>query len=144
MKPTKEMIDAARRLFKAKAWVETVKPVVENYQHVILEHLQAKDKYTGEVILDLNRTYKMNDSDFADYLELCNYARKFVGLHVRNDDYCPLLVAEELVRVRERELIKSVEPITKLTKDDILCAKNGLEKYNEFVDLTLRYCASAM
>lgn len=147
--PTSEMISAAKAVFLAMAFVETVKPIVKGYQTAILEkhrflidpNLLKIDGFGDEdpVILVPERTFLMNADDFNVYIQETYEARDKAGLTVDQPDFCPLLVAEELLRKAEAALIETMKPVTKLTGDHLLCA--GLDKYEKYIDLTLRLLA---
>lgn len=146
--PTPEMISAARAVFVAQAWVETVKPVVRSYQIRILETLQAPlDPHWVEkgmeqhVILDPNETYLMSEAAFKAYQEESNKACIKAGLEVSDPEFCPLLVAENYLRMAQAELVKAMESITHLSHDKIFQAPNALENYDKLIDLTLRLLA---
>jgi len=138
-KPTSEMLAAARAVFVAMACVETVKPVVRGYQQKILDEMKPVSKMTGLVITEPGLSYQMADRDFGVYHARCNEARKVAGLHVDSDEYCPLLVAKELLRKARRVLVDVMEPVTKIKADNLYVMPTA--KCNEFVELTLKLLA---
>lgn len=149
-KPTDVMVDAAFNVFLAKAVVGTIRPIVEGYQKAILAEGQwlVRPEYAGkrgapavEVIDDPSRSYLMSEADFAVYDGKCKQAREDAGLFVEKEEQCPLLVAEENERVAERELIETMADLTKVTHERLFNQPNGSQKYNEYVDLTLRLLA---
>lgn len=134
-KPTNEMIESAKEVFVKMAWVETVRPIVKEYEKEILaRHQFCNDD--NEVVLDPALAYRLNDADFKVYVTECNQARIEKGLHVEDEGYCPLLVAEDELRIARNKLIESFEPITHVTHHQLLC--NGLDKLEKYIDLTLR------
>lgn len=143
--PTPSMVSAAETLFKAMALVETIRSIVLQYQTDILIkgqwHVRPRfaARLGDEVIVDPRRSYLMSDEDFAEYDAQCKLARDNAKLHVDNDEQCPLLVAENMVRLAEEALVLAMYEHTKLTKDQLLCL--GLEKYKQYIDLTLRLLA---
>ena len=141
--PTPDMIAAAKTVFMAKAWVDTIRPVVEGYKKVILAkhgwHIDEKwiDKgMTDKVILDPEHAYELSDQDFAIYLKEVKEARIQSGLKVDNEDFCPLLVAERLEMEAIRSLLTTMISITKIDPDDVYG-----EHWNKLTDLTLRLLA---
>lgn len=80
----------------------------------------------------------MSDADFQLYLEQSNKARIAAGLLGDDPDVCPLLAAEELLRKAQRLLVSTMEPITHLTADDVLCSRGGLANYSRLIELTLK------
>jgi len=137
LKPTKEMILAAGKVFKTMAWIETIKPIVLGYQIMILHELGYNT--------DPQYSWTLPDDVFGRYNARCKEERDKAKLHVEDDGFCPLLVAEHSLIEAQREMIDLMEPITKLSWDDVLCSKDGLENLEQYKDLTLRmlapYCA---
>lgn len=140
--PTEAQKKAARNTFVAMAVVETIRPIVEGYQKAILAEGQwrIQPKYAAtlgnEVILDPSDTYLMATEDFVKYRVACNSAREAAGLHVPNEEWCPLLLAQHVLVKAQRALLEAMEPVTNLSPDRLLNA--GLETYKEGVELTLR------
>src|SRR3972149_11222868 len=92
--PTPDMISAAKTVFMAKAWVDTIRPVVEGYKKAILAehnwHIAEKwvDKgMTNRVILDPEHAYLLSGTDFETYLAEVKESRIAAGLKVENDDF---------------------------------------------------------
>lgn len=143
--PTPSMVSAAETLFKAMALVETIRPIVFQYQTDILIkgqwHVRPRfaARLGDEVIVEPRRSYLMSDEDFAEYDAQCKIARNKAKLPVDNDDQCPLLVAENMVILAEHALVEAMYEHTKLTKDQLLCL--GLETCKQYIDLTLRLLA---
>lgn len=143
--PTDDMKVAARNLFVAMAVVTAIRPVVVDYQRAILAEGQwrIRPKYAGKlgerVILDPKEAFLMSDENFAIYDAACNRARGLAGLYVAGAEFCPLLVAEHEVVKAEQRLIDAMRPVTHITHDKLMCS--GLDKYREYVDLTLRLLA---
>lgn len=136
--PSSEMIEAAKTVFMAMAFVETIKPIVTKYQSEALAKLQLKNRITGEVVLNQDHLYLVDQSEWKPYFDLCNEARVKAGLHVDNPDHCPLLVAESLLRQAQNVLIEIMEPITKISRDSIVKIKDK----EKLIDLTLKLLSS--
>lgn len=146
--PTPDMIAAARAVFMAQAWLETVKPVVRSYQVRILQILQApldahwlESGMEPRIILDPKDTYLMPDAAFKVYQEESNKARLEAGLEVSDPEFCPLLVAEDQLSKAQAVLVEAMEPITHLSHSQIFQSPNALENYDKLVNLTLRLLA---
>lgn len=135
-KPTKEQIQAAKDLFKAQVEVKVIRPIIIGYETKILADNQFKHARTNENITDPKDSWLMSDADFVKYNTLCNAARKAAGLHVDNEEYCPLLVAEEKVRKAENALMDAMSPVTGILSKDVNCHLDIREKY---VDLNNRF-----
>jgi hypothetical protein len=144
---TKDMIQAAKTVFKAMAFTQTIRPIVEGYQQQIINEMKpqanerdAKNCQLGfKIITSPKQSYLMNNTDFQIYLKRCNEERIKAKLHVKSEEYCPLLVAEDLQRQAERAFIDIMEPVTHLTADKVLCT--GLDNYKQLIDLSLRLLA---
>lgn len=79
IKISDELIQAGEAVFSAMAYLDTVKPIVTEYQKAILERHQFTNRKEGEIrktkisnnkeeiILNPNRTYLMSDEDFEIY-----------------------------------------------------------------------------
>ncbi len=148
--PTKEMLTAAENLFKARAYVETIRPIVLQYQKEILAegqwHISPKkaSRRGDAVIVEPKDSWLMSDDDFAVYHARCKAARDKAKLHVENDGHCPLLVAEHLVTSAEHALIDAMADTTGVTKDKLLSAKMDIclvDYYKNYIHLTLQLLA---
>jgi len=141
--PTKEMIEAAKSVFMAMAWVDTIRPVVESYEKAILARHQfhiAKewiDKgMTDRVILESKSTYLMEDADFKIFNAETFEERDKAGLKVDKPEFCPLLTAECLQVDAEYKLIEAMKPVTRLETSSLWG-----ENRKKFLDLTLKLLA---
>lgn len=143
--PSPDMISAAEDVFKAMAYVGTIRPIVVKYQTEILQQGQWRirpkyaDRLGDKVILDPEDSYLMSEEDLAVYIDRCKVARNQAGLRVDHDGQCPLLVAETLLGKAKRALLDVMEPVTRLPADRLLNA--GMDKYNSGVELTLQLLA---
>lgn len=130
--PTPEQINAAATVFKCMAWLQTVQPVVDNYQRTILCDL-------GWSHIEPGRSWMLPDKVFKIYNQRCKDARNAAKLLVENPDFCPLLVAKNLLSDAQGVLIDLMEPVTGIPRNGLLCL--GLKEYHEYVELTLRLLA---
>lgn len=135
--PTKDMIEAAKAVFMAKAFVETIKPIVTEYQTKVLNELKLKDARTGELITNPKHMYLADKSEWPKYFERINEERIKAKLHVDNPEHCPLLVAESMLRQARNLLIEVMEPITKISLDRLVL----IEHKEELVELSLKLLA---
>ena len=134
-RPTREMINSAKKVFMMMAIVETIKPIVTGYQLESLTKHQFKNIHSGEVITKPFQSYLMSDEDYQIYWNECRASRNEAGLQVESDEFCPLLVAEYDVVKAKRELAEVMEPITKIKYDQLAMSLENIEKY---FDLTLK------
>lgn len=147
--PTKEMIQAAEAVLMAKAYVETIRPIVRAYQSKVLDIYRFTNKkeleiinkcgrmadhIKEEVITDPKDSWKLSDQDFQIYLRDTKEERDKAGLKVDKDDQCPLLVAEYLLCQAEGNLIDQMEPITKIKRDQLW----NLKHRAKLIDLSLK------
>lgn len=143
--PTANMVAVAEAVFKAMAYVDTIRPIVMKYQTEILQqgqwHICPKfgDRFGDKVILEPKYSYLMSKEDLAVFIDRCKVARNQAGLHVEHDDQCPLLVAEHLLIRAKRALLDVMEPVTRLQADRLLNA--GLDKFESCVEMSLQLLA---
>lgn len=130
---TPEQIAAGKNVFLMMALVDMMRPIVEGYQQKILNEL-------GYPELTPCTAYQLPNGVDTTYYARCNEERIKAGLKVENQEHCPLLVAEDMLRVARNTLIEAFEPVTGLTTHALCCA--GMDKYHEYIDLTLRLVAS--
>lgn len=152
-KPTQAIIRAAELVFATKAMVELVKPIVNEYETKILAEGKWKirpefaDDFPADqlVITDRKRSYLMSEEDAAVFFQKCHEARRAAKLYVEREDNCPLAAAENNLLDAEKLLCMEMEPVTGVTKQQLLNA--GMQKYKDYIDLTLRllaqYCQKA-
>lgn len=151
--PTQGMIDAARKVFMAMAWVDTVKPIVLAYQRQILAegqwHIPA-DKHAmlerrsgnsplDTLVLDPSKAYMLAEDDFKAYYLKCETARVHADLHISTVGGCPLLEAQGTLMLAKRLLVEQMEPISNQTYEKLISTK--AEAFGKFVEMTLRHLA---
>jgi len=141
-KPTEEMIDAAELTFLSMAAAQTIRPVVEGYQRMILTKHQFKIaprwKEGKRVITDPDHTYLLGEKDWKAYHDECKVEESKAGLKTKGYDYCPLLVAQADQVSAERLLINSFQKITGMSYSDV---SMKLDVRKKFLDITLRLMA---
>lgn len=156
--PTPEMISAAKAVFMAMAYTETVREVIEPVQKRLLQEnnykidfnrftrterdVEEMKKTVGEYCRDWKYLYLIFDEDMSDLMNKAHYQyTNVLKFEVERVGYCPLLCAESLERDAKRLLVDIMQPITKLSAEDVLCAPKALENYYKLIDLTLRLLA---
>ncbi len=135
-KPTRAMIESAKTLLMAMAYVQTIAPTVKAYRKKALDEIKGTNRYDGTVVSDIELDYQLTDEDFQRYLALTKKYRDDEGFKVEDDDFCPLLVAEHMVTKAQWAIIESMEEVTGIKQDKLLCS--GMENYKKYIDLTLR------
>jgi len=150
--PTPEMVNATKAVLAAKALVLTLRPIVEGYEKAIL----AKHQFTNKaevatltkigreakerVILDPKESYQMSEEDFNFYWNECKAERERKGLWVEQDDFCPLLVAEDLERKAKNTLLEAMRPISKIDPDNLWDMDNRKKLIELSITLMVSYC----
>ncbi|WP_031431850.1 hypothetical protein [Methylomicrobium agile] len=120
---TQRMIDAAQSARKTTFILEAIEPVVIGYKRAILENHQFRADASlnpdieGALVLDPEHAYLLSDEDYWIYAEECNEARIKAALIVDNPGQCPLLVAQEMQRKAQKELIDAMESLTGVSLD---------------------------
>lgn len=151
-KPTREMIAAAENLFLAMAYEQTVRPIVEGYQRKVLversweidPQLQASAG-GAECVTDIKSAWLMNSGTFEVYRKRCNEERvaakleSAVNASCSQDDYCPLLVAEDLTRKARFALCDAMAGVTNI--DGAKAVMMAAGDYDKIVDLYLNLLA---
>lgn len=95
-----------------------------------------------EKMTERSYAFLLSDEDAAHY-----FARveEIVQADPRYDvkpGYCPALIAESAVRDAERALVDKSSQWLGATANDLLCSRNGLDRYRRYVDLLCGLCAS--
>ena len=141
MENDKDCIEVVSALFQAIAYCETVRSVIEPKQKEVLAKHQFKvaekfAKYKGSdmVILDHKHVYMLSDEDFQTYLDEMDAFHKEQGFSKPSRDYCPLLIAEDLVRKIKIEVTDFLEPYTGISYNMV---SFNLESYRKYFDLIL-------
>lgn len=153
---TSDMVEAANTFCLAKAFVQTVRPVVDGYQKEVLALNQFTNK--GEiarmaegaakrgrepiqideaVVLDPEYVFLLSDEDFKSFWAQCLERQKAAGLVTKSDQECPLLVAESHEREARRLFVDAMKPITKMDSDMLMASKNGFENFTKAAELSL-------
>lgn len=143
-----EAIAAAKAVFTAMAFVKTIEPVVNGYKRKILaeEKYAYAEKWHGRMrktyadwITEPEDSYLMADDDAQHYYQRCDEEMAKAGLRVEKKGNCPLLVAEHLLSQAKNLLIDVMEPVTGIKHEQLF--RHGMEDYNNYIDLTLRWLA---
>ena len=130
---SQDIIEAGKTLLTAKAYVETIRPVVEGYQKEILNNHQwhIASKWTkrrrgydeDSIILDPDHSYLLEDKDAAIYYEELHKEHLKHGFKVKKD-YCPLLIAQNMERKARDILFDLLQPITGIDPSEIYQVKH--------------------
>jgi len=155
IKPSQELLSAARAVVTAQAFVETIRPKVHKIQDDLIfalspkvapEHREGRRAVEGEYVTREN-AWMMSDEDAQRYYPQLDTEYRKAGFTEIKPGECPLLVAENLLRKTERMFMElSIELTAKagftpeMVEKIITCEyPNGLERRREYLDLNLRY-----
>ena len=143
-KPTQELIEAVELVFTSMAYVQSVRPVVQEIQQKILDNGNYEVSEDKQHLRPELRTIKrdedswlMDDAQFQDYFTKCKTEYDEQGLTTETKEECPLLVAEDLERQDRRAMLQAAQYITNIDPSKVW----KLEKLTELEQLTLRLVA---
>ena len=149
-KPSAQLIECAKTVFQAIAYVQTIQPIVESYQREILAKHQfhiSKEfaeicKSRHRIILDPYETNLLEDSDFQIYLDEVTQEHKKHNFDVPKDS-CPLLIAHDLERKAKMALFNQSWELLdgKVNKETFDNIPNHPVCFTRYIDLTLRLLA---
>ena len=137
--PTTEMISSAETLLAAIAHEQTVQQKVTAYKVKILAEMRPKvsrrwtkpgDK--DRIILDPALDYLLSCKAFKAYHRRCTKEGYKLG-YIFRPNSCPLLLAENARLDAQTTLVKAMESVSGLSKDDLFCRPQGLETYDQYI-----------
>lgn len=101
-----------------------------------MDHLAPIDQYDGTEITDPRKLWHMDDASAKMYYAFKHDMLKTRGYTVSEVGECPALVAENLLRLAQRNLVDgATEFFPTMTADKLICA--GLPKYFEYIRLII-------
>jgi len=149
--PTDRQIRAVEAVLSAMVREQSVRPVVETYQRMILEELRFKPSLTWdncpglpEVVLDPNEDYFLGPEDMAVYMAECNAARDALGLVVSSPDHCPLLEARSARIDAENALLATMidtPRLAPLAKARLLPGDKGKQAIATLLSVIAPFCS---
>jgi len=138
-KPTEIMKERATNVFINIAKVEVIRPIVEEIQKRILAKYRFLDCHDKKgVILDPKYVYLIGEANFMIYHKECRAEEDKASLFVENEEFCPLLVAENELKNAENGFIDAMEELTGMTRRQISMKLDIRERY---LELNLRLMA---
>ena len=99
------------------------------------------DKDNGQAITRSCDLYLTSDDQACtDFYAEANARLRHAGIKPTEmaDEFCPALVAENLLRTTERALIDESGKPFGVSADSLLCARNGLENWKKWIDLVCK------
>lgn len=144
---TPEMHSMVETYLLAKTYAAITREQVDITYHEILTDIPVfADDIEGRRARSGQRLYKVGDLYLCSDDELCQriYAEGDKRLKAKGikpadmeRDYCPALCAENDLRKIARLIANAAGKPLGIDADDLLCSKNGLERYKQFVELTV-------
>ena len=109
--------------------------IVSDYEREVPDTIRPRCKETGEFIMESKRLYLAKDEVAEACYQAFNEARKSkTNLEVKDEGYCPLLVAESETIKAKQEFINYTSKYTGLDWNSLLCS--GLNNCKKMVDIT--------
>jgi len=151
---TPELRQAVAVYLDARVFAEVTREAVDEIQRAILTEMVLVDGTERERgrITDPKRTWMCRDDEVLHryYAEVDKRLRA-AGLKPdeMEADYCPALVAEDKQRKAEWAIFDTASTMLEMElsgqelNSGLLCMKKGLEKRQEFIDLTVGLVLSA-
>jgi hypothetical protein len=133
-------------LFQAIAYCETVRSVIEPKQKEVLakhqfkiapkwqERFEKRGFSYDKVIVDHSDLFLIADEDFQVYLDEMDVFHREQGFDKPAKEYCPLLIAENLVRDVKKQVTDFLEPYTGISYDMV---SYSLDSYRKYFDLIM-------
>ena len=143
------LIDKVVDYLALRAMAEVTRQEVDKVQRAVLAEfaiMGIREHNGSERITDPNRTYLCNnEADLDWYYRVVDARLRLAGLKPddMDRDYCPALVAEDRQRKAEWAIIDEAAQMLGVLEGKgefnsaLLCAKDGLQKRQEFIDLTV-------
>jgi hypothetical protein len=134
------LINAAKALFQAMAYEQTVREVIEAKQQEVVDFYKFKVpqenlRYIETPIIKRRQDmYMASDEDFKIYASEMDSFHREKGFKKPSPDHCPLLMAESMRRETIHAFIDLLEPYTGINRN-MLFARYKL--YDQYVDLNL-------
>ena len=134
---TEDMLQAVADVLKARVKQQMVEEDLAPMDKQLLEDMPLYECDNPEVrITDPKVTYRARDIDLLEYYEERDKRIRAKGYQV-DPGYCPALIAGCETMDAEHHMIKMFQPLTGLTKDDLFCQPDGLEKYKKYIELII-------
>lgn len=147
---TPELKNAVETFLLAKAYTETIRPIVREYQRQLLAEMQLpiSEEWTqrrgeefpeGTLILEPQQTWMLGDEDARAYYDRLHPLHLAHGFDVK-PDYCPLLMAEADQSDAERLVLNAAQYITGLEPHEFMHPANGrtgMENYHHATELVV-------
>lgn len=132
-------VTAITAVFKAIAFCDTVRSIVEPKQNELINFFkfkvrdEFKERRGIEVITEYKQLYMADESDWEIFENEMVKFYKEQGLKYK-EGCCPLLEAESLVREVKRHAIGIFEPFTSISLDMLF---GNIKLYEKYIDLLL-------
>ena len=143
MTSDKDCLSVVETLFKAIAYCETIRDIVEPKQQEVVDFFKFKvkpeyvERGREEIISKPSQLYLVDESDWGVYDREMIAFFKEKGLK-HKEGCCPLLEAESLVRETKKCVADVLEPFTGISHNRL---SYSLKSYERYFDLQMRLFA---
>ena len=137
-KKAKELCDKVTIMEKNENYIRYI---VVPYKQRVMEKFDARDKETGEAIRDSEKLYLVRDEVAQACFDGFKEERKKSGLKVKEEGYCPLLVAEHETIKAKQEFVNYCAKYTGMDWQSLLCS--GVKNCDRMVFITQKLFAEA-
>lgn len=145
--PTFEQKKYCETSLVLEAYIETVKPKIEDIYNNVLDYWfpenSLKDRYTGETITEYKNLHRYDGSlsDFDSYYKEVARVLKEKGFAPEKEGCCPLLEAEDRLRKTQVLFVKACcdalpENVDLSYKD---LANASFKHWKEFIEINTKY-----
>jgi hypothetical protein len=126
-----------------RAHAEVMREKIDKVHAEIIDDLDIRDD-DGNPIAEPRWYWRMADKYTAEYYAECDRRNREMGYDLE-PGFCPALIAEDLQRKAEHNLIAAAAEFfgPSFTVNNLLCCRNGLEKLREAIDLLCKLVINA-
>ncbi len=133
----KELTGPVNTVLLAMTYARDLREKIDTMHVDVLDYLDVRDAEDHR-ITNPKLSYQMAESYQATFYPELDKRIREMGYTVPAG-HCPALIAEELQRKAEMVLVQAAEKFFPgMTWENILCAKNGLERLREYIDLSIK------
>jgi hypothetical protein len=138
----KGLVGPVNSVLLATAHAQLTREKVDPITRSVLADLGVKDE-DGNPIVEPAKYWLMADGFAAAYYAEREKRLIAAGFEIDEPGKCPALVAEEIQRIAERELVRAAEEyFPEITLDKILVCSGGVDKLGDYVKLLCRLVTS--
>ena len=136
-----DCVKVVNALFEAIAYTETVRAIIEPKEQEVINFFKFKvkqeyiDRWPDDnIIIDsASRMYLADKEDFQIFWKEMDKFHNESGFKKKSPDHCPLLEAEELVRLVKIQVCDFLEPFLEIKYCEISHTLEAFKTYYEFI-----------